>query len=61
MLKSPSAKELGRHRMQPIESKKEEAKRPIGFTPSSKIPMSTRNAIKGNRSLANATVRPSTN
>ena len=61
MLKSPSAKELGRHRMQPIEAKKEEAKRPIGFTPSSKIPINQRSSIKGNRPTANATVRPNTN
>lgn len=69
MLKSPSAKELGRHKMAPIvppglAGKKEESKRPSGLPlGASKINNSTRTSIKvpTNRTLANATARITTN
>jgi len=67
MLKSPSAKELGRHRMAPIVAtgvKKEESKRPAGLPlGGSKVNTSTRTSIKvpQNRTLVNATARPTTN
>ena len=70
MLKSPSAKELGRHKMQPMVSgigsgaAKEETKRQMGGTTKQAPQKSNlgvnraRNIV--NRNVANATVRPST-